>query len=101
MDMDGHSCVSGAVDQVNDDEVPIPLLRVTPPPEPSALAAAPSPADSDYEVPIRRFSHRTALFLCDGDAEVPLPHPSVSRLSSSILPPIVRPQSALQAGGRG
>jgi hypothetical protein len=36
---------------------------------------------------------------CYGVAEVPLPRPGVSCLSSS--PPITRPQLALQAGGRG
>jgi hypothetical protein len=55
----------------------------------------------DDKVPIPRFSQHTALVLCYGDAEVPLPHPGVSRLSSSPSPPIVLPQSALQAGGRG
>jgi hypothetical protein len=74
-------------------------LHVTSSPQPSACAAAPSPADSDYEVPIPRFSHRTALVSCYGDAEVPLPSPGVSCLSSSPSPPIVRPQPALQAGG--
>jgi hypothetical protein len=44
-------------------------------------------------------SHTVLLwFFCYGDAEVPLPRPGVSCLSSS--PPIVRPQPALQAGGR-
>jgi hypothetical protein len=65
----------------------------------SAHAAAPSHADSDDEVLILRFSHRAALGLCDGDAEVSLPRPSVSCLSSSPSSPIVRPQPALQAGG--
>jgi hypothetical protein len=52
------------------------------PPPPSAQAAAPSPADSADEVLIPRFSHRAALGLCDGDAEVSLPRPSVSCPSS-------------------
>jgi hypothetical protein len=43
----------------------------------------------------------SALVLCTGDAEVSLQHPSVSCLSSSLSPPSVRPQPALQAGGRG
>jgi hypothetical protein len=75
--------VSGAPDQVSDDEVPIPCQHVTTPPRPSAPAAAPSPADRDDEVPIPQFSHCTALLSCYGDAEVPLPLPSLSRLFSS------------------
>jgi hypothetical protein len=66
------SSVSGTPDQISDGEVPIPLLRATSPPQPSARAAAPLPADSDDEVPIPRFSHRTALVSCYGDAEVAL-----------------------------
>jgi hypothetical protein len=95
------SCVSGAPDQINHDEIPIPRLHVTFPPQPSAHTAAPSPADSDDKAPIVHFSPRTALVTCYGDAEVPLPRPGVSCLSSSPSPPIVRPQPALQAGGRG
>jgi hypothetical protein len=57
-------------------------------------AAAPSPAGS-AEVVITRFSHRAALVLCDGDAEVSLPHPVLSCLYSSPSPPGVRPQPAL------
>jgi hypothetical protein len=56
--------VSGAPSQISDDEVPIPLLHVTSLPQPSAHAAAPSPADSDDNVPILCFSHRTALVSC-------------------------------------
>jgi hypothetical protein len=52
-----------------------------------------------YDFP--RFSHRAALVSCYGDAEIPLLRPGVSCLSSSPAPPIVRPQPALQAGGRG
>jgi hypothetical protein len=84
------SCVSGAPDQVSDDEVPIPLLLATSPPRPFARAAATSPAESDDEVPIPCFSHRTDLVSCYGDAEAPLPRPSVSHLSSYTSPPIVR-----------
>jgi hypothetical protein len=91
--------VSGDPDQVSDDEVPIPRLHVTSPPQPPARAAAISPADSDDEVPIPHFSHLTALLSCYGDAAVPLPRPSVSRLSSSTSPPILRLQTAPQAGG--
>jgi hypothetical protein len=82
--------MSGSPNQVSDDEVPIPRLHVTSPPRPSARAAATSPADSDDEVPIPCFSHRTDLVSCYGDAEAPLPRPSVSHLSSSTSPPIVR-----------
>jgi hypothetical protein len=88
-------------DQISNDEVPIPRLHVTSSPQPSVYAAALMPADRDDEVPIPHFSHRTALHSCYGDAEVPLPHPGVSCLSSSPSPPTVRPQPALQAGGRG
>jgi hypothetical protein len=95
------SCVSGAPDQVSDDEIPIPRLRVTAPPGASAHAAATLPADCDDEVPIPRFSYHTALVSCHGDAEVSLPRPSVSRPSSSKSPPIFRPQPAPQVGGRG
>jgi hypothetical protein len=52
--------VSGAHDQVSDDEVPIPCLHVTSLPQPLARAAA-SPAGSDDEVPIPPFSHHPAL----------------------------------------
>jgi hypothetical protein len=89
--------VSGTPDQISDGEAPFPRLHVTSPPQPSAHAAAPSPADSDDEAPIPRFSHRTALVSCYGDAEVPLPHPGRSCRSSSPSPPIARPQPALQA----
>jgi hypothetical protein len=90
-----------APDQASDDEAPIPCLLVTSPPRPSVHAAAPSPANSDDKVLIPHFSHRSALVLCDGDAEVSLPRPGVSCLSSSNSPPIVHPQRAPQAGGRG
>jgi hypothetical protein len=96
-----HFYVSGTPNQISNDEVPIPHLRVTSPPQPSAHAAAPSPADSEDEDPIPRFSHPTAPVSCYGDAEVPHPGCGVSCLSSSPSPPIVRPQSALKAGGRG
>jgi hypothetical protein len=68
-----------------------------------ARAAATSLADSDDEVPIyfQYIQRGTALLSCYGDAEALLPRPSVSRLSSSTSPPIVRPQPAPQAGGRG
>jgi hypothetical protein len=62
------------------------------PPQPSAHAAAPSPADSTDKVLILRFSHRAVLVLCVGDAEVSLPCPGVSCLSSSPSPSIVRTQ---------
>jgi hypothetical protein len=94
------SCVSGAPDPISDDVDPISRLHVTSPHELSAHAAAPSPAESDDEVPIPRFSHRTALLSCYGDAEVLLPRPGVSCLSSSPSPPFVRPQPALQADDR-
>jgi hypothetical protein len=81
------SCVSGAPDQVRDDEVPIPRLHVTSPLRPFARAAATLPADSDDVVPILSFSRCTALIWCYGDAA-----PSVSRLSSSTSLPIVCPQ---------
>jgi hypothetical protein len=45
--------------------------------------------------------YHTALVSCYGDAEIPLPSLGVSCLSSSTSPPIVCPQPALQAGGRG
>jgi hypothetical protein len=93
--------LSGTPDQISNDEVRIPRLHGTFPPQPSAHAAAPSPADSDDEVLIPRLSHRAAVGLCDGDAEVPLPCPGVACLSSSPSPHIVRPQPALQASGRG
>jgi hypothetical protein len=95
-----HLLLSGAPDRASHDEVPIPLLHVTPPPRPSALAAAPSLIKSDDEAPILPFSHCTALVSCYGDAEVPLLRPSISHLSSFTSPPIVRPQPAPQAGGR-
>jgi hypothetical protein len=79
-------CMLGAPNQISDDEVPIPGLYVTSPPQPSAHAATSSPAHSDDEVPIPRFSHGTVLVSCYGDAEVPLPCPRVSCLSSSPLP---------------
>jgi hypothetical protein len=78
---------------------PFLVCVVLPPPRPSAPAAATLPADRDEEVPIPCLPHRTALVSCDGDAEIPLSRPSVSCLSSS--PPIVHPQPASQAGGRG
>jgi hypothetical protein len=93
--------VPGTPDQISDEEVRIPRLHGTFPPQPSAHAAAPSPADSADEVLLLRFSHCAALVLCDGDAEEFLPRPGVSCLSSSPSPSIVRPQPALQAGGRG
>jgi hypothetical protein len=52
------------------------LMRAPSPP--SAHSAAPSPAGSADEVLISRFSHRAALVLCDGNADVSLPRPSVS-----------------------
>jgi hypothetical protein len=64
-------CVSGAPNQVSDDEVPIPCLHVTSPLRPSACATAASPSDSDDEVPIPRFSHCPALVSCYRDAAVP------------------------------
>jgi hypothetical protein len=105
--------VSGAPDQVSNDEVPIPCLNATCSPQPSARTAAASPAASDEEVAIPHFPHGPALVIlrflplllnlvsCYGDANVPLPCPGVSCHSSSPYPPIVRPQPALQAGGRG
>jgi hypothetical protein len=48
-----------------------------------------------------RFAHRAALVLCEGNAEVSLPRPGVSRRSSSPSRPTVCPQPALQAGSRG
>jgi hypothetical protein len=95
------SCVSGTPDHISNDEIPIPRLHVTAPPQTSAHAAASSPADSNDVVPILRFSHRTALVSCCDYAEVPLPGPFVSCLTSSPSPLFVRPQPALQAGGRG
>jgi hypothetical protein len=77
--------MSGAPDQVSDDEVPIPHLHVTFPRSPSALAAATSPAVRDDEGPILRFSHHTALVSSYCDAEASPPCTSVSRLSSSTL----------------
>jgi hypothetical protein len=56
--------------------------------------------DSADEVPIPHFPHCTDLVSCYGDAGVPLSHPGVPCLSSSLSPPTVRPQPALQAGGR-
>jgi hypothetical protein len=94
------SGVSGAPDQVSDDEVPIPHLPVTAPPQPSARAAATSLAEHDDEVPVPRCSCRIALLLCCGDAAVPLTRLSVSCLSSSTSPVIVHHQAAPQAGGR-
>jgi hypothetical protein len=94
-------CILGAPDQVSDDEVPIPHLHATPPSPPSARAAATLLADSDDEVPLLRFSPRTALLSCCGDAVVPFPHPIICCLSSSASSPIVRPQPALQAGSLG
>jgi hypothetical protein len=79
--------VAGTPDQISDGEVPIPRLHVTFLPQPSAHAA-----DSDDEPLIPRLSHGTVLVLCDGHAEVSLPHPGVSCLSSSPSPPIVLPQ---------
>jgi hypothetical protein len=77
--------MSGAPDQVSDDEVPIPHLHVTSPPSPSALAAATSPAVRDDEIPILVFSDHTALVLSFRDAKASLLRTSVSRLSSSTL----------------
>jgi hypothetical protein len=88
------SCVSGTPKQISDDEVRIPRLHATFLPQPSAHAAAPSPADSDDEVLNPHVSHRAALILCDGDAEVSRLRPGISCLSSSPSPPIVRPQPA-------
>jgi hypothetical protein len=57
-------------------------------------------SNSVLVVPIPHFSHRTALVSCCGAAEVPFSRPGVSCLTSSPSPPILRPQPALQAGGR-
>jgi hypothetical protein len=73
--------VSSTPDQISDDEVP--RLHVTSPPQPFDHAVAPLPADRDDDVPISRFSHRTALVSCYDDAEVPLLRPGVSCLLSS------------------
>jgi hypothetical protein len=89
------SCMSGAPDQVSDDVRFLFLVCMSLAlPQPAAHAAAPSPANSDEEVPIPRFSHRTALVSCYGDADVSLPRPSVSRLFSSTSSPIVCSQPA-------
>jgi hypothetical protein len=64
------SRVSGAPDQVSDDEFPIPCQHVIAPPRPSACNAATLPADSDDEVSILRFSRCTAVISCYGDAAV-------------------------------
>jgi hypothetical protein len=45
--------VSGSLDQVSDDEVPIPCLHVASPPRPSAHVAAATPSDSDDEFSFR------------------------------------------------
>jgi hypothetical protein len=76
--------MSGAPDQVSDDEVPIPPLHVTPL---LARAAATLLADSGDAVPIPRFSRRTALLSCDGDATVPLRCPS--GFAFPPLPPLL------------
>jgi hypothetical protein len=76
--------VSNTAYQIRYHDVRIPRQHVTfpPRPKPSAHAAGPSPADSDDKVLIARFSLRAALVLCG--AEVSLPRPGVSCLSSSL-----------------
>jgi hypothetical protein len=44
-------CVSGAPEQVSDDEVHIPCLHVTSPPRPSALATSPAVSDGEFPIP--------------------------------------------------
>jgi hypothetical protein len=44
-------CVSGALEQVSDDEVPIPCLHVTSPSRPSALATSPAASDGEFPIP--------------------------------------------------
>jgi hypothetical protein len=53
--------MSRASDQVSNDEVPIPCLRIPATPRPSDPAAAALRTDKDDEVPFLSGTHRPAL----------------------------------------
>jgi hypothetical protein len=89
-------CLSGAPDQVSDDEVPIPRLHVTATPRPSAYAAAISPADSDDDAPIPLLSlYCSDFMLCSS------PAPQCFSPLLLHLHSYWSPQPVPQAGGRG
>jgi hypothetical protein len=75
------SCVSGTSDQISDDELRSPRLHGTFP-----ISFLPMLLLPRLPTVMTKFSFRvshTVLWVCDGDAEVSLPRPGVSCLSSS------------------